>query len=809
LGTGSLKLFDMFSDATWDVYNNSICQDTVGDGKEGDLACGGARPVKWFYVMFGIFIFTVFAIAVYSYWQGANSSDEGEEYSSHYVGNKSFGWLIISMSQFATIFSGYTVIGVPREVAQLGFLGLRHLVGAPFIMLGALLLAPRVRRLSVARNYLCPLDITADRFNNCIWSFLALILTTIPLAIYVLVQMFAIKKFLEGMSHGEMDGETAIWCFCFFMLVCEMLGGIRAASYSDCFQAIVIIICLGIFLPAVCREDYGGFNDILPRNCKNGRIITTCTDNGSPLLPHSCTDTHVGCVYDDQPYFLLHPATGPSEFFASLWNKDHKDYYNATATGDQGAHQAPDADNLHLPTAIRRGFDNVQYMNRMPFEFLSYSLAGAAFILYPHLMQRLIAAKSDNAFKKSNFLLVFVPLFVTLPAIYFGFVYIAEIATTGAPTHANEPYVDLLDHIIQKGGGTEFMGLVSACAGIAAMMSTADSALLSISNQWSMEVYRYKPDANPSFVLNCGKVVSIATMILVTAIAQYDPWMNNGSATLYGDLFLIATTFLWQLMPATFYSLFWSKASAWPCIIATLISLPISLYLCVGVYMDDQNGYGTPFDKDNREMYLHPAVWGGGLNIIISVILTLVLPTSIADMGPSFSEEHSKRYGPNRLDGAGITKIMEGTTEPLKTPIGAACAVAVLALSLFCMPWWGDSYNGCSYVDFDASTANGLSAVATARGDCKPEELLHGMPRWAAISIGSSVACMFLLCICWTQYGTIDTDSWSEPISGTFNGVGADNGKADDATPKGDAVDPVAFATTEDALEAGGDESTI
>ena len=53
--------------------------------------------------------------------------------AGHYLGGRSFGPFITGATIFASLFSGYTVVGVPNESFRLGFYG-----KATYIVLGKL-----------------------------------------------------------------------------------------------------------------------------------------------------------------------------------------------------------------------------------------------------------------------------------------------------------------------------------------------------------------------------------------------------------------------------------------------------------------------------------------------------------------------------------------------------------------------------------------------------------------------------------------------------------------------------------------------
>lgn len=84
---------------------------------------------------------------------------------AHFLAGKGFGSFALFLTTFSTIFSGYTVVGVPQEAALFGYNVLRWISAGQIVLLWYLIYCPRFRRVSHARNYTNPNDILMDRFN--------------------------------------------------------------------------------------------------------------------------------------------------------------------------------------------------------------------------------------------------------------------------------------------------------------------------------------------------------------------------------------------------------------------------------------------------------------------------------------------------------------------------------------------------------------------------------------------------------------------------------------------------------------------
>ena len=54
-------------------------------------------------------------------------TEETDQLTGHYLGGRSFGPMITAGTVFASLFSGYTVVGVPNESFRKGFYG-EHMI---------------------------------------------------------------------------------------------------------------------------------------------------------------------------------------------------------------------------------------------------------------------------------------------------------------------------------------------------------------------------------------------------------------------------------------------------------------------------------------------------------------------------------------------------------------------------------------------------------------------------------------------------------------------------------------------------------
>ncbi|MDM8100702.1 MULTISPECIES: sodium:solute symporter family protein [Oceanobacillus] len=185
------------------------------------------------------------------------------------------------------------------------------------------------------------------------------------------------------------------------------------------------------------------------------------------------------------------------------------------------------------------------------FSMLILVMIGAA--IYPHAIQRIFAAKSEKSLKKSLSWMAWMP-FVTS-----GFVFIIGIigiqAFPGLSEGDSEQLVGMMANHIAMQNPFFYWAMVLLFGGIvAAIISTADSVLLTLSSVISKDIYaRYiNKSASDKKQILVGKLTGVALVIILLLIAWYPP------ATLY-RIFILKFELLIQIAPAFLLGLYWKQ----------------------------------------------------------------------------------------------------------------------------------------------------------------------------------------------------------------------------------------------------------
>merc|ERR1719410_590553 len=118
----------------------------------------------------GLYLLIIVTVGVIAYFRKKSAAQHGA-IQAQYSGN--FGTLMLLLTTFASVFSGYTVMGVPAEASNSGYYAIRWLAAIHAINFSSLVLYPRLRRLAVLRKYRSPCDFIADRYRSELLTVLA------------------------------------------------------------------------------------------------------------------------------------------------------------------------------------------------------------------------------------------------------------------------------------------------------------------------------------------------------------------------------------------------------------------------------------------------------------------------------------------------------------------------------------------------------------------------------------------------------------------------------------------------------------
>jgi len=241
-------------------------------------------------------------------------------------------------------------------------------------------------------------------------------------------------------------------------------------------------------------------------------------------------------------------------------------------------------------------------------EWLSYILtAGFAVSLYPQAIQRIYAARSGAALRRSLAVMAFMPLPTMIIAVIAGIMAAAYIP--GLEGAASDQIFGTVLREIQEHSVIGYgLVVVLLAAVLAAMMSTADSALLSISSMFTQDIYArfVRPQATQAHLTMVAKSCSWLAIALLVLLAI--ALRNHASLVALMDRKL---DLLVQMVPIFMLGLRWPGLSAGPALAGLVTGIFLALLLAFG---------GFDFVHNGKISGFHPGLIGLVANLAIAVV---------------------------------------------------------------------------------------------------------------------------------------------------------------------------------------------
>jgi Na+/proline symporter len=194
-------------------------------------------------------------------------------------------------------------------------------------------------------------------------------------------------------------------------------------------------------------------------------------------------------------------------------------------------------------------------------------LLGLASVVYPQAIQRVYAARSGTALRRAFMLMTFMPLATTLVVTLIGLAAIPRFHHLGA-LEADTIMPRLLGAWAAAGPGETFLAVLVLIGALAAIMSTADSVLLSLGSIISEDLLG-RSRLDPSTTL-LGKRIAAGLIVAMVAIAllpRFTLWR----------LIEMKMELLVQCVPAFLLALHWrglrAGAAFWGVAIGTAVAV--------------------------------------------------------------------------------------------------------------------------------------------------------------------------------------------------------------------------------------------
>jgi cation/acetate symporter len=624
-------------------------------------------PTKWIG-----YTFLVFTILLYA---GIGIMSRTVEVAEYYVAGRRVPAFFNGMATGADWMSAASFIGMAGTLYLTGFQGLSFIMGwTGGYVLVALLLAPYLRKFG---QFTIPDFLGARYGGNIVRSFgvIAAILCSFT---YVVAQIYGV-----GVITSRFTGlEFGIGVFVGLagILVCSFLGGMRAVTWTQVAQYIILIVAYlipvvwlsvkhtGVPLPQLV------YGTVLEKVTEREKVLTNdpgekavrqifadrakAADDKIKALPASyqAEKDAVAKKLEDlraanAPKAEIDAAEAAVKGFPAS-----PDAAKAKWTADKAAASARTGPPLPHATPYPGKDQAARDTSRLNFIGVVFCMMFGTAAL-PHILMRYYTTPSVQEARVSVFWSLFFIflLYFTAPALavlakYDVYTLVVGTKFAELPAWVNawqavdrtllnitdinkDGIVQLAEMVI--GGDIivlatpEIAGLpyvvsgLVAAGGLAAALSTADGLLLTIANALSHDLY-YKminPNASPTMRITVAK----ALLLVVAIIAAYVTSLKPGNILfLVGAAFSMAAS---AFFPALVMGIFWKRASKWGAIGGIIAGLGVCLYYMVHTYPTFIQWFGTtPIQKWFGLDPISAGMFGVPVGLVTIWIVSLVTP---------------------------------------------------------------------------------------------------------------------------------------------------------------------------------------
>jgi cation/acetate symporter len=569
----------------------------------------------------------VFLFATIAIYAGIGVMSRTSDVSEYYVAGRRVPAFFNGMATAADWMSAASFIGLAGTLYFAGFEGLAFVTGwtGGFVLV-ALLLAPYLRKFG---QYTIP-DFLGARYQGNFARLVGLFATVLASFVYLVAQIYGVGLITSRFVSVEF--EIGLFIGLAGVLVCSFLGGMRAVTWTQVAQYVILIIA---YLVPVVILSYKVTGIPIPQ-AVYGSVLSKLSEKEEQLLAdpeEAAVRRQFGHRADAYATKIAQlPASLAVERRALIDRLNHLRLENASARDMAHTERAlgelprtPDEARvrweLDRTIAIERSRPPPRHAQAHPGDtpeqknIARNNFLALVFVLMvgtaalPHILMRYYTTPGVVEARKSVFWSLFFIflLYVTAPAyavfakweVYnnligsslsmlpawvaswgkVGMVHIEDINGDGILQLAELVLnTDVIVLATPEIAGLPYVvsGLVAA-GGLAAALSTADGLLLTISNALSHDLY-FKV-INPRATTQRRLVISKSQLLVVAVVAAWVASLRPDNILfMVGLAFSIAAA---AFFPALVLGIFWKRANRPGAVTGMLAGLGVTLYYVV------------------------------------------------------------------------------------------------------------------------------------------------------------------------------------------------------------------------------------
>ncbi|MFC0399040.1 sodium:solute symporter family protein [Paraburkholderia rhizosphaerae] len=615
------------------------------------------------------YVFLFVPIAVYAVIGLLSRTSDLVEY---YVAGRRVPSAFNGMATAADWLSAASFIGLAGSLYATGYDGLAYMMGwTGGYCLVAFLLAPYVRKLA---RYTIP-DFLGTRFSSNLVRGLAALAAILCSFVYLVAQIQGVG--LIATRFIGVDFAIGIFCGLAGILVCSFLGGMRAVTWTQVAQYIILIAAILIPVAMIAHKDGLGwvpqvnYGRVMERVEALERDVRNAPQEQAVRAVYRRQAMQMQAQIDALPQSFdaqkrelmqqlddLRRHNGPLREIANIERRLERFPRDAAAARIVWARKRDELLALAAaPVPMHEPFPDKSEEERRVHKrnFLSLLLClslGTASL--PHILTRYNTTTSVASARRSvGWTLFFVALFyLTVPVLAVLIKYdiltnlvgdrFSDLPQWVMQWRKVEPYLISIPDLNGDGivrwseiqmqpdmvvlAAPEIAGLpyvmsgLIAAGALAAALSTADGLLLTIANALSHDVYYHMVDPQAS----SQRRVTISKILLlgVALFASYVASLNTGNILfLVGAAFSLAAS---SLFPVLVLGVFWKRTTRLGAVAGMVAGLSVCVYYIVSTYpyFTQMTGFAGP--KWFGIEPISSGVFGVPAGFVVAIVVSLV-----------------------------------------------------------------------------------------------------------------------------------------------------------------------------------------
>jgi cation/acetate symporter len=575
------------------------------------------------------YVFLFVPIAVYAVIGLLSRTSDLVEY---YVAGRRVPSAFNGMATAADWLSAASFIGLAGSLYATGYDGLAYTMGwTGGYCLVAFLLAPYVRKLA---RYTIP-DFLGTRFSSNAVRGLAALSAILCSFVYLVAQIQGVG--LIATRFIGVDFAIGIFCGLAGILVCSFLGGMRAVTWTQVAQYIILIAAFLIPVSMIAHKDglgwvpQFGYGRLMERVETMERAVRDAPSEQSVRDDYRMRAALMQAQIDGLPQSYidekgrlteqladLRRHNGPLREIADLERRIARFPRDAATAQivwaqqrDEMIQRAAAPEQMHEPFPAANEAERRLHLRNFLSLLLCLSLGTASL---PHILTRYNTTTSVASARRSvGWTLFFVALFyLTVPVLAVLIKYeilsnlvghrFSELPQWVMQWRRIEPYLISIADVNGDGivrwseiqmqpdmvvlAAPEIAGLpyvmsgLIAAGALAAALSTADGLLLTIANALSHDVYYHMvdPDASSQRRVTISKILLLGVALFASYVAS----LNTGNILfLVGAAFSLAAS---SLFPVLVLGVFWKRTTRLGAVAGMLAGLGVCIYYIVSTY---------------------------------------------------------------------------------------------------------------------------------------------------------------------------------------------------------------------------------